>query len=64
MRNRPPVKGKDLDDAPTMHPGLWLAFGDIDCADFWRNNARVRHVRYAEEPQGGAGCGSFTVQNA
>src|SRR5688572_11649993 len=25
-RTQPPVKGLDLDDHPTMHPGLWLAF--------------------------------------
>lgn len=63
-RNRPPVKGKDLDDHPTMHPGLWLAFGDLDGADFWRNKARVRHIRYVKEPEGGAGRASFTVENA
>ena len=32
---------QDLDDHPTMHPGLWLAFGDINGADFWRNKGRV-----------------------
>jgi hypothetical protein len=62
-RNHPPVKGQDLDDHPTMHPGLWLAFGDLDGADFWRNKERVRHVRFLEQPKGGAGIGSFTVRN-
>ena len=62
-RNYPPVKGQDLDDHATMHPGLWLAFGDLNGADFWRNKGRVRHVRFIKDPQGGAGSGSFAVQN-
>ncbi|MBW3539975.1 MAG: PmoA family protein [Planctomycetes bacterium] len=63
-RNHPPVNGQDLDDHATMHPGLWLAFGDLDGADFWRNKGRVRHVRFVESPKGGDGSGSFTVRNA
>lgn len=63
-RNHPPVPGQDLDDHPTMHPGLWLAFGDLNAADFWRNKGRVRHIRYVEPPKGKSGSGSFTVQNA
>ncbi len=62
-RNHPPVKEQDLDDHPTMHPGLWLAFGDLDGADFWRNKGRVKHVRFLGQPTGGAGKGSFTVRN-
>ncbi|MGH7201855.1 MAG: DUF6807 family protein, partial [Planctomycetaceae bacterium] len=63
-RNHPPVKGKDLDDHATMHPGLWLAFGDLGGADFWRNSGRIRHVRFIEQPSGGRGRGSFAVRNA
>ncbi len=33
----PPQKGTDPVDYETMHPGLWLAFGDLSGADFWRN---------------------------
>ena len=62
-RNHPPVAGRDSDDHATMHPGLWLAFGDIDGADVWRNQARVRHVRFVEKPAGQAGRGSFAVEN-
>jgi hypothetical protein len=62
-RNHPPVAGKDLDDHPAMHPGLWLAFGDLGGADFWRNKARVRHVGFVAEPRGTPGSGSFTVRN-
>lgn len=63
-RNNPPVKGKDIDDHPTFHPGIWLAFGDLNGADFWRNRGRVRHVKFVEPPNGGAGTGRFAVRNA
>lgn len=63
-RTHPPVRGVDLDDHPTYHPGIWLAFGDLSGADFWRNRARVRHVKFAEEPRGGPGTGSFAVLNS
>jgi len=53
-RNHPPVTGMDADDHDTMHPGIWLAFGDINGSDFWRNKGRIEHVRFAEPP---------TVQN-
>lgn len=58
-----PVLDKDNDDHPTYHPGVWLAFGDLGGADFWRNKARIRHLRFALEPQGGEGEGRFTVVN-
>jgi len=62
-RNHPPVKGQDIDDHPTYHPGIWLAFGDINGADFWRNKAVVKHERFVQGPAGGAGAGSFAVEN-
>jgi hypothetical protein len=63
-RQHPPVKGQDLDDHATMHPGLWLAFGDINGFDFWRNKGgRIRHVRFVKEPSEAAGVGSFVVEN-
>jgi hypothetical protein len=40
-RNHPPVAGQDDTDHATMHPGIWLAFGDIGGHDTWRNKARV-----------------------
>jgi hypothetical protein len=49
-RNHPPVAGVDATDHDTMHPGLWLAFGDISGADFWRNKGRIEHVRFIEAP--------------
>lgn len=63
-RNHPPIKGEDIDDHPTMHPGLWMSFGDLSGADFWRNKGRVRHVEFLQKPMGGAGSGSFIARNS
>ncbi len=66
-RNHPPDPVKDADnlDHPDFHPGAWLAFGDLGGADFWRNKARVRHVKFVTPPQEGPGStGQFTVLNA
>ena len=49
-RNHPPITGVDATDHDTMHPGIWLAFGDISGADFWRNKGRIEHVRFIEAP--------------
>ncbi len=50
-RTHPPVKGVDALDHDTMHPGIWLGFGDISGHDFWRNRAAMEHVRFVSEPQ-------------
>ena len=62
-RNHPPIEGKDAEDHAAMHPGIWLAFGDLSGADFWRNKGRVRFARFIEEPKGGATAGSFAFEN-
>jgi hypothetical protein len=63
-RNRPVVAGKDPADHADMHPGLWLAFSDLNGKDFWRNNgARVEHERFAQPPSGGDVSGTFSVVN-
>lgn len=49
-RNFPPVVGADDRDHDTMHPGIWLAFGDIDGTDFWRNKGTVRHDGFVDKP--------------
>lgn len=49
-RNHPPMSGIDAIDHDTMHPGLWLGFGDISGNDFWRNKARIEHLRFTEQP--------------
>jgi hypothetical protein len=50
-RHHPPIAGTDATDHDTMHPGVWLAFGDINGQDFWRNQGRIEHVRFTEPPQ-------------
>lgn len=64
-RTRPPDPelDKNNDDHLTYHPGVWLAFGDLGGADFWRNKARVRHLRFEQAPEGGDFEGRFTVVN-
>ncbi|MDP1563159.1 MAG: PmoA family protein [Pirellulaceae bacterium] len=49
-RHHPPVDGVDALDHDTMHPGIWLGFGDINGQDFWRNKAAMEHVRFATPP--------------
>jgi len=62
-RNHPPVAGTDAMDHDTMHPGLWLAFGDLGGADFWRNKGTVTHVEFVEKPKPTNEGGSFAVRN-
>jgi hypothetical protein len=62
-RHHPPIEGQDLPDHDTFHPGIWMAFGDIDGSDYWRLQATVRHAGFAEPPRGGRGKGSFAVRN-
>jgi hypothetical protein len=61
---RPVPPGRnDLQDHPQMHPGLWLAFGDLSGEDSWRLKSPVQHVEFVEEPRAGTGRGTFAVQN-
>jgi hypothetical protein len=62
-RNHPPVAGVDATDHDTMHPGIWLAFGDLGGADFWRNKGHVEHFRFVEPPKSFGLHGEFTVEN-
>ncbi len=62
-RNLPPVEGKDATDHATMHPGVWMAFGDLGGADFWRNKGIVRQNGFVEEPAADPQGGSFVVRN-
>lgn len=50
-RHHPPRAGVDPADHATMHPGLWLAFGDLSGRDFWRNRGRVEQEAVLEAPQ-------------
>lgn len=62
-RRHPPRKGKESTDHATMHPGIWLAFGDISGADFWRNRAQVEHVEFIKKPRIENHTGTFEVRN-
>lgn len=62
-RAHPPAEGVDATDHADMHPGAWLAFGDIGGADVWRNKAKVAHLKFVDEPKGGPGRGTFAVAN-
>ncbi|MFN0126609.1 MAG: PVC-type heme-binding CxxCH protein [Verrucomicrobiales bacterium] len=46
----PPVEGVDATDHADMHPGVWLAFGNISGQDFWRNKATIKHESFAMPP--------------
>ena len=61
-RTYPPVKSVDAVDHDTLHPGLWLAFGDLNGVDFWRNKGRIEHVRFVREPKTDAGRLTFAVE--
>lgn len=63
-RNHPPIEAIDPTDHDTMHPGIWLAFGDIEGVDFWRNKGRVVQKDFAKRPAvDSAGQGLFVTRN-
>lgn len=62
-RNHPPVIGKDATDHDTMHPGVWLALGDINGHDFWRNKAIIKHERFIDSPAIRDDTLTFTTDN-
>lgn len=46
----PPREGIDATDHAAMHPGIWLAFGDVSGQDFWRNKATMEHDGFPVDP--------------
>ncbi len=62
-RNHPPRPPLDAVDHDTMHPGLWLAFGDINGVDFWRNRGRIVHRGFARRPEVRNGQLTFATDN-
>lgn len=62
-RNHPPKEGSDPTDHAAMHPGVWVAFGDLGGEDFWRNKGRIVQRRFVEEPKSDGPRGSFVAQN-
>jgi len=63
-RHHPPIEGQDLTDHATFHPGIWLAFGDINGQDFWRIKAPVRHIKFVQPPRAAGATGTFVVENS
>ena len=63
-RNHPPVAGVDPVDHPTMHPGIWLAFGDISGQDFWRNKATIRHEKFTAPPKSAGNQLTFATESS
>ena len=59
-RPHPPRAADGPTDHADMHPGIWLAFGDLGGADFWRYKEAVVHERFSPGPQD---PGTFTVEN-
>lgn len=53
----------DRQDHATMHPGIWLAFGDISGVDFWRNKGRIEHVEFVRPPAVKDNTGSIAIRN-
>jgi hypothetical protein len=50
-RRHPPREGEDATDHAAMHPGIWLAFGDLGGSDFWRNVGAVEFVEFTDGPR-------------
>jgi hypothetical protein len=61
-RPQPPVEGKDLVDHPTFHPGIWMTFGDISGADYWRLTAAVKHAVIVDMPEPKDGSLTFAMR--
>ena len=62
-RRHPPVANQDATDHDTMHPGLWLGWGNVNGHDFWRNKARIEHIEFTEPPQVRDNALTFAVRN-
>lgn len=62
-RTHPPNERDELTDHETMHPGMWLSFGDLSGADFWRCQVPVEHQRLVGEPRTGPGTCDFSAQH-
>jgi len=62
-RNHPPIPGVDATDHDTMHPGLWLGFGDISGQDFWRNKAQIEQIQFTSSPKSVGGRLTFATES-
>lgn len=62
-RANPPAAGVDAVDHATMHPGIWMAWGDINGQDFWRNKARIEHLQFIDAPRVDRNRLTFSTEN-
>ncbi|MFO0883326.1 MAG: DUF6807 family protein [Pirellulales bacterium] len=62
-RHQPPREGQDATDHADMHPGIWLAFGDISGHDFWRNQGKIQHEKFTKEPTAKNGALHFATES-
>jgi hypothetical protein len=60
-RNYPPKEG-DQTDHP-HHQGIFFTFGDLNGIDYWHTKGKAPHVKFRDQPKGGMGQGTFTVEN-
>jgi hypothetical protein len=67
-RHHPPRPGVDDTDHGTagnyFHPGVWLAFSNLNGNDYWRLKAAVRHEAFIAEPAVEMDRSTFTVRNS
>lgn len=61
-RNHPP-RADDLMDHADFHPGLWLAFGDVNQHDYWRLKAKIEHLALKILPSADDESPSFEVRS-
>ena len=61
-RNHPPQPG-DSHDHADLHPGIFLAFGDLSGHDYLRLIARVVHSGFQQQPTTNGNQGHFVVNN-
>jgi hypothetical protein len=63
-RNYPPDAKTEAIDHPTMHPGIWLAFGRLNGQDYWRNKAEIRQEAISIDNQKSDNICGFQVKNS
>lgn len=45
-----PPSAPELTDHGPLHPGIGMALGDVNGFDYWRNKAKLEHVRFTADP--------------
>ncbi len=58
-----PTQNPGDHDHQSMHPGIWISFGDVDGNDYWRLQARNVFDGFVSLPSGDKSSGQFGVRN-